>query len=184
MEITLKQPDIEKAVRLHVERQGISLRNKNLTIDFSMGRGANGLVANLTIEDVEIPGFNEPEPTAADMPSAAVQAMVTGTNQGKVATKVAGSKPNTAEMQELKEAAKADVAVTAPIVEVNGVVEVPVTAPATLAEVIEAGIPAIATPATEAAAAEPMAEAKVAEADPTPGATDAPAPKTTTSLFG
>lgn len=63
MDITLKQKEIEIAVRNYVaEKIGIDLTGKSLNINFSMGRGLNALIANLSITDqneVEIPGFTD-----------------------------------------------------------------------------------------------------------------------------
>lgn len=63
MDIQLKHAEIESAVRAFVsEKIGINLTGKNLNVQFSMGRGANALVANLSITDstdVEVPGYTD-----------------------------------------------------------------------------------------------------------------------------
>lgn len=160
MEIILKQPDIEKALRLYVNSQGISLWNKTLSIDFNMGRKDNGLSAALTILDVEIPGDMSADPAAQDRPSPVVQAMV-----DKFANTVAA-----VPSLELTAAITTDQIVQFPVTEelvavttsfsTNGHhTEVAQTAPATMAEVVEAAVDNI-TPITTAAAA--VAEAKAA----------------------
>lgn len=59
MDIRLNQTEIEKAIRQYVGEQGISLRNKTLGIVFTSGRKENGLIADLTITESEIPGFDD-----------------------------------------------------------------------------------------------------------------------------
>lgn len=70
MDIQLKQHEIEEAVRAYVaEKVGINLNGKRLGQNFSMGRGVNALVVNLSITDSSetvIPGYTDrpadPEP--------------------------------------------------------------------------------------------------------------------------
>lgn len=179
MDITLKQSDIEKAVKMYVERQGIHLHSKTLEIAFAMGRGTNGLSANLTITDVSLPAYD----AAADAPkvsgSANVDGALTGSSEGTTALKFA-------EHPAGKAIKSSDTAITGQVVVPDTAAaetEVATTAPATKEEVAEA---AIATPATEAAAADTgaVAEAKPAtEAEPVATAEASPA-KATTSLFG
>lgn len=57
MIINLKQTEIEQALRAYVISQGISLHGKDLTISFTAGRRESGISAEISIEDVEIPGF-------------------------------------------------------------------------------------------------------------------------------
>ena len=57
MIINLKQTEIEQALRAYVVAQGISLHGKDLTISFTAGRRESGITAEVSIEDVEIPGF-------------------------------------------------------------------------------------------------------------------------------
>lgn len=172
MNIILKQDDIQKAVRMYVERQGIHLFNKTLDITFNMGRGDNGLSASLTIEDITIPGFtdtpDEDDAAKAAGPSEAVKAMA--------ATHVAKDPIAKASKAEVKaEVAKADVAAPA----ATAVVAAPVVADPAPAEVIGNGVLAEAAQAllvpadvAVAAVATPATEAAAAEAKPT------------TSLFG
>lgn len=152
MEITLKQDDIEKAVKAYIQGQGIVLFNKTLDIDFAMGRKENGLSAVLSIKDIGLPIMS------SEGPSDTVKALI----QGAAALN------------------------QKPVVEIAGEQDTVKTAPATLAQAVAAGIVA-PTPkvlgddprATEAAKAEPVAEAKTAEADE-----PVPVPKASTSLFG
>lgn len=65
MIIILKQEDITKAIRQSLEKQGISLRNKEMKITFTNGRGDKGISAELNIQDVEIPGYTLDEPDTA-----------------------------------------------------------------------------------------------------------------------
>lgn len=63
MDIQLKQNEIAEAVRNHVaEKIGINLTGKHLDIQFSMGRGPNALVANLSITEksaMVVPGYTD-----------------------------------------------------------------------------------------------------------------------------
>jgi hypothetical protein len=61
MNIQLKQSEIEAALRLYVLSQGFNLTNKALTIDFTAGRKAGGLIADLIIEDNGVPGVADVE---------------------------------------------------------------------------------------------------------------------------
>lgn len=172
MNIILKQADIEKALRQYVERQGFSLRNKTFAVGFTHGRGDNGLSASVTIEDIEIPGYTDGNDMVypAAQPSAAVQAMATVTP-----------------LQAVKEVA----AVTAAAIEVDGQAEEAVLAPATLAEIKEAGIP-VEVPAAVTAAFKEAEDIMAAASTKEPEANEevkvqteaAPTPVKTTSLFG
>lgn len=51
MQITLKQREIEAALRLYVTQNGISLAGKSVEIGFTAGRKESGLVADISIED-------------------------------------------------------------------------------------------------------------------------------------
>lgn len=63
MDIQLKHHEIETAVRNFVaEKIGIDLTGKTLYVKFSMGKGPNALVANLSITEagaIEIPGYTD-----------------------------------------------------------------------------------------------------------------------------
>lgn len=60
MQINFKQPEIQAALRQYIAGQGINLTGKTVDIAFTAGRGANGLTAEVTIEDsVAIPGFTD-----------------------------------------------------------------------------------------------------------------------------
>ena len=51
MQIILKQRDIEQALKGYMVAQGINLYNKEVSVQFSAGRGANGISAEVNIED-------------------------------------------------------------------------------------------------------------------------------------
>lgn len=59
MQIQLKQPEIEAALKMYITNQGISLAGKSFTVSFTSGRKENGLSADLVIEDQAIPGFTD-----------------------------------------------------------------------------------------------------------------------------
>jgi len=52
MRITLIQDEIEVALKEYVANQGISISNKEIEIDITAGRGANGITASLDIVEV------------------------------------------------------------------------------------------------------------------------------------
>lgn len=63
MQINLRENEIGKAVELYLKHHGIKLRGLDVTVQFSMGKGANGLRAEVNIEGldqrIEIPGFTD-----------------------------------------------------------------------------------------------------------------------------
>ena len=83
MIINLKQTEIEQALRAYVISQGISLHGKDLTISFTAGRRESGISAEISIDDVEIPGYTTSAveeikvPKAADISLAPAIATVT-----------------------------------------------------------------------------------------------------------
>jgi hypothetical protein len=72
MQINLKQPEIEQALRAYVNAQGISLYQKDVSISFTAGRRESGISAEISIEDVEIPGYTNDTPTPAPTKAAPV----------------------------------------------------------------------------------------------------------------
>ncbi len=55
MKITLTQTDIVAAIKLHLQSQGISTAGKNTSVAFTATRKAEGLIAEITIEDADAP---------------------------------------------------------------------------------------------------------------------------------
>lgn len=55
MQINLRQPEIEKALRGYIREQGINLYGKEVFISFTAGRKDTGLSAELNIEDIDVP---------------------------------------------------------------------------------------------------------------------------------
>ena len=51
MQISLKQREIENAIKAYVQAQGLNLTGKEVTIDFTAGRGQAGLTADVNIEE-------------------------------------------------------------------------------------------------------------------------------------
>lgn len=51
MQVNLKESEIGKAVELFLQEQGIKTYGKDVTMQFSMGKGANGLKVQIDIED-------------------------------------------------------------------------------------------------------------------------------------
>lgn len=56
MQIQLKQVEIIAALKQYIHQQGISLAGKSVDISFTAGRKDAGLIADINIEDVVIPG--------------------------------------------------------------------------------------------------------------------------------
>lgn len=52
MKISLTQGEIEEAVSDFIIKQGISLKGREITIDFTAGRSPNGLTAEIDIDDI------------------------------------------------------------------------------------------------------------------------------------
>ena len=50
MQVQLKQSELVSAVQQFVASQGFNLTDKSVTVDFTAGRGENGLSATVTIE--------------------------------------------------------------------------------------------------------------------------------------
>ena len=73
MIINLKQTEIELALRAYVVAQGISLHGKDLSISFTAGRRESGISAEISIDDVEIPGYTTSAVEEIDVPKAAVE---------------------------------------------------------------------------------------------------------------
>lgn len=59
MQIQFKQAEITAALKQYIVAQGINLNGKSVDIAFSATRGAAGIVADVTIEETEIPGFTD-----------------------------------------------------------------------------------------------------------------------------
>lgn len=72
MIINLKQPEIEQALRAYVAAQGISLVGKDLSIAFTAGRRESGISAEISIDDVEIPGYTNDLSAPECAPKAAI----------------------------------------------------------------------------------------------------------------
>ena len=75
MIINLKQTEIEQALRAYVVSQGISLHGRDLAISFTAGRRESGISAEISIDDVEIPGFTN-DVYVAEAPVAAEAAVL------------------------------------------------------------------------------------------------------------
>ena len=61
MIINLQQNEIESALKGFISKQGINLFGKEVKISFTAGRKASGIYAEVSIEDLDVPNFNEPE---------------------------------------------------------------------------------------------------------------------------
>ena len=62
MNIQLKQVEIVAALTGYLATQGINLFNKEVKIDFTAGRKAAGITADVTIEDFVVPALGTAEP--------------------------------------------------------------------------------------------------------------------------
>ena len=68
MQISLKQHEIEVALKNYVSQQGISLYARDVSIAFTAGRKESGISAEITIEDADIP-FGDAELVTAGIPT-------------------------------------------------------------------------------------------------------------------
>lgn len=59
MQIQFKQNEIEAAIRGYIVKQGISLKEREVSITFTAGRGGNGLSAEATISEFVMPSEEE-----------------------------------------------------------------------------------------------------------------------------
>jgi len=59
MQIQFKQAEITAALKQYIVAQGINLNGKSVEIAFSATRGAAGIVADVTIDEIGIPGFSD-----------------------------------------------------------------------------------------------------------------------------
>ena len=70
MQVTLKQSEIELALKNYVAQQGISLYGKDVSIAFTAGRKESGISAEINIDDSDIPGFTDSDLVGVAMPPA------------------------------------------------------------------------------------------------------------------
>lgn len=61
MQVQLKQTEIIAALKQFITSQGINLAGKDVNITFTAGRKEAGIIADVSIEDVSIPGFTDEE---------------------------------------------------------------------------------------------------------------------------
>lgn len=61
MQVQLKQTEIIAALKQFITSQGINLAGKDVSITFTAGRKEAGIIADVSIEDVTIPGFTDSE---------------------------------------------------------------------------------------------------------------------------
>lgn len=91
MQIQFKQAEIMVALKQYIIAQGINIAGKSVDIAFSATRGAAGIVADVTIEDAQIPGFSDAESDAAEAsatPAAPVLSVVPAPPAAKAAESV------------------------------------------------------------------------------------------------
>ena len=68
MQISLKQNEIEVALKNYLSQQGISLYARDVSIAFTAGRKESGISAEITIEDADIP-FGDADLVTAGIPT-------------------------------------------------------------------------------------------------------------------
>lgn len=105
MKLTLEQVNIETALRAYLQSNyGLSLRNKVAVMDFTAGRGKNGLSVLVTINDADIPGEDDIgmasvatliDNTKAEKPLSATDKRIAAQSDAKAGT--VGALLNTAE---------------------------------------------------------------------------------------
>lgn len=98
MKIQLTQTDIETAVREFVANQGIKVEGKEMTVDFKMTRGEDGLLCDLDITDIK------PETSKTARRTSTVTAVA---KEGSVGERIAKqSEPKTTEAPAVTSAAE------------------------------------------------------------------------------
>jgi hypothetical protein len=113
MLIQLKQAEIVSAIKQYVAQQGINLAGKTVDIAFTSGRKENGLSADVTIEDHDIPGTATGDavvvtkPVLAVVPSAPVLDKATNPDPVPDAPAAAPAAPDAAEVPKQDEATEA-----------------------------------------------------------------------------
>lgn len=55
MQVQLKQPEIVAALKQYITAKGISLKGKEVTVDFTAGRKEGGIFVDISIEDMGVP---------------------------------------------------------------------------------------------------------------------------------
>jgi hypothetical protein len=59
MQIQLKQAEIVAALKMFIASQGFAIEGKQVDITFTASRKANGFIADVSINDVVIPGYTD-----------------------------------------------------------------------------------------------------------------------------
>ena len=184
MKLTLEQVNIEAALTAYLQSNyGLSLRNKVAVMDFTAGRGKNGLSVLVTINDANIPGDDSVVTVAAKPASIGAGIIKEASATDKRIAAQADAKPgtvgallNTAEAQAKPqtEAAQASVAeVTQAVVSAADAAGETVAVAETQAPAVE-----VAAEVEVAAVTTETAVAEVAVPDEVK-----PAPKTSSGLF-
>lgn len=92
MQIQFKQAEIVAALKQYINAQGINTNGKSVEIAFSATRGAAGIIADVTIEEANIPGFTDSTGDDAGKPALSVVHPTTETASDKDAVEE-GAKP-------------------------------------------------------------------------------------------
>lgn len=66
MQIQLKQSEIVTALKQYIAAQGINLNGKVVDITFTASRSAAGVVADITIDETNVPVINSHQPRAVE----------------------------------------------------------------------------------------------------------------------
>lgn len=94
MQIQFKQSEIIAALKQYIATQGINLQGKSVDITFSATRGAAGIVADVTIDDAQIPGFSD---SSAEDAKPALTVVPTAETKAAEEVKPQAEAPETAE---------------------------------------------------------------------------------------
>jgi hypothetical protein len=77
MQIKLKQAEIVEAIKDYVTKMGVSLANKEVSIDFTATRGETGLTADVDIEQAVEQAAPAAPAVVAEKPKAVLAAVAT-----------------------------------------------------------------------------------------------------------
>lgn len=93
MQIQLKQTEIIAALKQYISGQGISLAGKTVSISFTAGRKESGIIADLSIEELAIPGFSDADTEGAAALALYVVQSTAAVEETKAETKAQDAAP-------------------------------------------------------------------------------------------
>jgi hypothetical protein len=97
MQVQLKQAELNAAVRQYVAAEGLSLVGKDVSIEFTAGRGENGITATVSIENgvtlPVLPDENDSAKPALTVVASNPSQVITGGEEASAETASNEAKP-------------------------------------------------------------------------------------------